>query len=99
VVVRLDGILVGDRPGVVNASSLIASVRNGPQLVVKASFHLYAVERAFCLRNNRVHNFVTSNLRRQKHGPFRKIKVGEFDDPVARNHREPFISHGASVDT
>ena len=40
---------------------------------------------------------MTGNLRRQKHVPVRKVRVGEFHKLAAQIHIVPFILHSASI--
>lgn len=58
------------------------------------TFNTFTTERMFWLgQNDRADDFMTGNLRSQKHLPVRQLRVGEFHELTAWTLMFPFILH------
>jgi hypothetical protein len=62
--------------------------------VLEMAFNAFTTEWVFRLgQNDRADDLIASNLRSQKHFPFRKVRVGKFHELTASIHICPFIFH------
>jgi hypothetical protein len=62
--------------------------------VLEVTFHTLTTERVFGLRqNDRADDFMTGDLRSQKHFAVRNLRVGEFHKLTVWIHLFPFVLH------